>query len=76
MIKHIRIIIRSFQKCGITVALDGSEDQNINIHGLDGYTVGAIELEEESESSESDSSESEPDGAGLPSHIHLGKEII
>ncbi|RPB20536.1 hypothetical protein L211DRAFT_852252 [Terfezia boudieri ATCC MYA-4762] len=56
---HKDLIIRSFQKCGNTVALDGSEDQSINIHGMDGYTVGAIELEEESECSESDSSESE-----------------
>ncbi|KAF8434030.1 hypothetical protein BGX38DRAFT_1275753 [Terfezia claveryi] len=30
----------------------------------------------QSECSGSDSRESEPDGAGLPSHIHLGEEII
>ena len=36
---HKELIIRSFQKCGITVALDGSEDRDINIRGLGGYVV-------------------------------------
>ncbi|RPB26887.1 hypothetical protein L211DRAFT_847031 [Terfezia boudieri ATCC MYA-4762] len=38
--------------------------------------ITAIELEEKSECSESDSSKSEPEALGLPSHIHLGEEII
>lgn len=52
------------------------KDQYINIHGLDGYSIGAIELEEEAECSQSDSSDSEPEAPGLPSHIQLGEEII
>ena len=31
------LIQRSFRKCGITVAIDGSEDHDINIRGLDNY---------------------------------------
>ena len=42
------MIIRSFRKCGISVAIDGSEDSEINISGLDGYEVG----ESDSESTE------------------------
>ena len=37
------MIIRSFRKCGISVAVDGSEDEVININGVDDYTVGSIE---------------------------------
>ena len=37
------MIIRSFRKCGISVAVDGSEDEVINITGVDDYTVGSIE---------------------------------
>ncbi|KAF8448432.1 hypothetical protein BGX38DRAFT_1188956 [Terfezia claveryi] len=29
-------IVQSFRKCGITIALDGSEDSDINIRGLEG----------------------------------------
>ena len=32
-------IQQSFRKCGITVAIDGSEDHVINIRGLDNYRV-------------------------------------
>jgi len=32
-------IERSFRKCGITVAIDGSEDHDINIRGLVNYQV-------------------------------------
>jgi DDE superfamily endonuclease len=34
-------IIRSFRKCGITVAIDGSQDDEININGLADYVVGS-----------------------------------
>ncbi len=30
---------RAFEKCGISVPIDGSGDHRINIKGLDGYTV-------------------------------------
>ena len=32
-------IQQSFRKCGITVAIDGSEDHSINIRGLGSYQV-------------------------------------
>ena len=46
------MIIRSFKKCGISVAIDGSEDDQINIESLDDYTVG--ESEDEATDDESD----------------------
>jgi len=39
-------IQRSFRKCGITVAIDGSEDQGINIRGLDNYRVDSQAMED------------------------------
>ena len=33
------IIVRSFKKCGIALAIDGSEEEEINIQGIDGYNV-------------------------------------
>ena len=39
------MIIRSFKKCGISVAIDGSEDDEINIESLDDYEVGESEEE-------------------------------
>ena len=39
------MIIRSFKKCGISVAIDGSEDTEINIGGLEDYEVGESEEE-------------------------------
>ena len=33
------MVIRSFKKCGIAVPIDGSEDHEINIKGLDDYVV-------------------------------------
>ena len=37
------LITRGFRKCGISIAVDGSEDEVININGVDDYTVGSIE---------------------------------
>ena len=34
------MVCRSFKKCGISVAIDGSEDDEINIKGLEDYSVG------------------------------------
>jgi len=31
--------IRVFKKCGISVPIDGSQDELINIHGLEGYQI-------------------------------------
>ena len=36
-------IIRGFRTCGITLAHDGSEDNEINIKQLPNYTVGQME---------------------------------
>ena len=33
------MIQRAFRKCGISVAVDGSEDVEIHIEGLEDYTV-------------------------------------
>ena len=33
------MIVRSFEKCGISVVPDGSEDEKINIIGLEDYSV-------------------------------------
>ena len=33
------MIVRSFKKCGIALAIDGSEDEDINIQGIHGYNV-------------------------------------
>ena len=33
------MVVRSFRKCGISVAIDGSEDIDININGVDNYTI-------------------------------------
>ena len=43
------MIIRSFLKCGISVAVDGSQDSQIDISGLDGYEVGESDSEPEYE---------------------------
>ena len=39
------MIVWSFKKCGISVAIDGSEDSEINITGLEDYQVGESEDE-------------------------------
>ena len=33
------MIIRSFKKCGITIPIDGSKDNQIHIQGLEDYAV-------------------------------------
>ena len=66
------LVYRSFRKCGISVAIDGSEDDDIHINDLDDYRVDSDESgdssnenneEEYSDSDDnddtSDSSESE-----------------
>ena len=35
-----QLIVRSFKKCGVSVAVDGSVDSEINISGLEDYKVG------------------------------------
>lgn len=50
-----KMIERSFKKCGISVAADGSEDSEIHIEGLEEYTIEVdSSSEEESLFAESD----------------------
>lgn len=37
---NTRMVVRSFKKCGISVPIDGSEDDEINIEGIPSYQVG------------------------------------
>ena len=55
------MVIRSFQKCGISVPIDGSSDDDINICSLPNYKVGEEEkrMREESDPFESDSDSDE-----------------
>ena len=41
------MIVRSFKKCGISVAADGSEDSEIHIEGLEDYIIEADSSSEE-----------------------------
>ncbi len=45
------MIIRSFRKCGISLPVDGSEDDDININGIPDYEVGT---DTDSDASDSD----------------------
>ena len=69
-IKHDKEMIRhSFLKCGLSNALDGREDHEVNIKGIDGYTmpepesefhmVSCSESEDEEADFETESSDSE-----------------
>ena len=59
------IVKRGFKKCGINVALDGSENSLVNIEGLPDYKVPSIgDLSQEytlEDSDESDSNDSDGD---------------
>jgi hypothetical protein len=48
------MIIRSFKKCGISVAVDGSEDAQINIETLNDYIVGESDDDDEATDDDSD----------------------
>lgn len=48
------MVIRSFQKVGIAVAIDGSEDDKINIEGLHEYEVGTDSDDEDYTTDEED----------------------
>ena len=40
------VTIRAFEKCGISLPIDGSRDECININGLEGYKVYETEIED------------------------------
>ena len=59
------MITRGFRKCGISVAVDGSEDEQINIAGLQDYAVDEDYVEHcdedcDDESVDGDGSEDNP----------------
>ena len=41
------MVIRSFEKCGISIPIDGSKDDEINIANIDNYTVASEDEDEE-----------------------------
>ena len=49
------VIVRALKKCGISVPIDGSEDHEINIRGLDNYHVEPPEEDENAFILDSDS---------------------
>ena len=53
------MIIRSFKKCGITTAVDGSEDDQVNVEGIKSYVMPQPEEEFHLETFSSDESEEE-----------------
>ena len=46
------LIINLFKVCGISVAIDGSEDSKISIKDLEDYTVGSDDSSDSSDSEE------------------------
>ena len=40
-------MIRSFEKCGISIPIDGSKDDKINIGNIDNYTVASEDEDKE-----------------------------
>ena len=51
------MVIRAFRKCSISVAIDGSEDKDINIRGVEDYTV---EMSDSDSSSDGEASNEDP----------------
>ena len=45
-------IIRSFKKCGLSVALDGSENADVNIEGLPEYQMLSAFVQDDDDESE------------------------
>ena len=41
------MVVRAFKKCGISVAINGSEDEEININNRDDYVVGSNTSDED-----------------------------
>lgn len=51
---NVDMVIRSFEKCGISFPINGSEDNKINIANIDNYTVDSEDEEEVTGSSDED----------------------
>ena len=65
-------VVRGFKKCGISVAIDGSEDDEINIKGFENYKV---ESDNDDPFATSDDSDSSTDNDSLSSVLSSGDEI-
>ena len=60
-------IIRSFKKCGLSVALDGSENDEVNIEGLPEYQMPLVFVQDnEYVLDDDDKSEKEDEDKGNP----------
>ena len=75
------MIIRGFRKCGISVAVDGSEDNDINIKGLENYKVDSDDddpflSEDDSFADESDTATSTEDEGTLDSNYTLAESTV
>ena len=57
------LIIRFSKKCGISIPIDGFEDEEINIEGLENYAVG--ESDDEATDDETDPFEEVEEDRGL-----------
>ena len=69
--------IRSFRNYGITVAIDGSEDHNINIRGLNNYQVQLPVTTSEMDTSDTSGSDSDSDESTTSSRsVRFGAEIM
>ena len=51
---NVDMLTHSFRKCGISIAIDRSEDDDINIEGLAEYSVGSDSSDGEATDEESD----------------------
>ena len=58
-------VIRTFRKCGISVAIDGSEDDEIRIRGLDEYQVERDDVESETDDDPFASSSEDEESDGM-----------
>ena len=54
--RTVDVVVRGFKECGISVAIDGSEDDEINIKGLENYQVESDDDDPFVTSGDSDSS--------------------
>lgn len=59
-----KMIKRSFLKTGIAVAIDGSEDDHINVEGLKDYDIDSDGSSSDNPFSDSEGSPSDLDGSG------------
>jgi len=54
-------VTKAFKRCGMLNAIDGSEDSEIHVQGIDNYDIGVSSVEEAGELDDSDNDESSTD---------------